>query len=520
MASTEAETVTLSIDELVAMSDAELGQVMTQNRRPGGGYDLPVDGWDKLSKDDRARLAERLKGQSRGLAQSPPACSPPLDLDDLDARLRQVPANNSFSLRPEPPADDRLSPTPPLDMMEWETADYHKLIENGGRPLYPIHLIQDIFRDPDNYAELLRPWQVNISPVSPIGIFDKQLDRWKQFRKWQNDNRAREDDEGGFPAYVERVKNEIKLHVIPKWVSEHLAPIEADPSCLKPGWDREQSQRREQRRLCRERGCHGFQDYAEAVKCRLARHRFTHPFELDEDPKKQCKLTTWIEYLNYEYWWLDTYARQIERLQPGLDKAWQELVDTGILRRDETKEFVRTPQWAMRAQDEDDQAREDWQRAKAEGKRLYTLTQEHPDRLLRMPKEKRMSIMKTTLDKIHAAKRFFGQTRDRNNRVQAFGKGAFGHARATRNNARHRVLVKWVLDQVPLIEAEMNPSKENRPGSDGRGRTKRGLAGNEESLERQPLKKVRLDLPSPRVVSEKAPAKGIETQAEPGMVMD
>lgn len=61
MASTEAETVTLSIDELVAMSDAELGQVMTQHRRPGGGYDLPVDGWDKLSKDDRARLAERLK---------------------------------------------------------------------------------------------------------------------------------------------------------------------------------------------------------------------------------------------------------------------------------------------------------------------------------------------------------------------------------------------------------------------------------------------------------------------------
>jgi hypothetical protein len=61
MASIEAETATLSVDQIAAMGDAELGQFMTKHRRPNGGYDLPVDGWDKLSKDELDRLAQRLK---------------------------------------------------------------------------------------------------------------------------------------------------------------------------------------------------------------------------------------------------------------------------------------------------------------------------------------------------------------------------------------------------------------------------------------------------------------------------
>lgn len=52
-------------------------------------------------------------------------------------------------------------------------------------------------------------------------------------------------------------------------------------------------------------------------------------------------MTTWIEYLNYEHWWLDKYTSDIERLEPDHDKAWQELVDLKILRPHETKEFLR-----------------------------------------------------------------------------------------------------------------------------------------------------------------------------------
>ncbi|KAK7403871.1 hypothetical protein QQX98_010375 [Neonectria punicea] len=518
MASTEAATATLSVDEIAAMSDAELGQFMTKHRHPNGGYELPIDGWDKLSKDERDRLAERLKAQERGLAQSPTACSRPLDLDDLDARLRQVSPDKSFSLRPE--TRTTRSPTPPFDPTIGETEDYYELVHEGGRPLYPVDLIQDMFRDPDNYAETLRPWQVNISPVSPSGIFQKQLQRWQDFRKWQNDNRGREDNDGGFPAYIEWRKHIIQQHMRSKSAAKRLAEIEADPSCLKSGWDRRQWERERQRCHCRERGCQGFRDYTEAVKRRLARHGFTQPFKLDEDPKNQDKLTTWIEYLNYEYWWLDKYTSDIERLEPEHDKLWQELIDKKTLRPHETKEFVRTTASPMERQNEEDMAWKAVQRAESEAKRIYVLTQEDPKRL-RISKAKRISMLKHGTERLLAAKQRFEQIRSRNHRIGDFIRATFDYDEAKRDAARHRVLVQWVLDQVPLVEAEMNPPKANRRlGPGGRRATKRRLTTDEEPPERQNPKRARVDLEEPRLASARVPSKATKTQPEPRVLTD
>ena len=55
------ETSSFSVEEIAALSDTALGQFMKVHRRPDGGYDLPVNGWDKLSEDERNRLARRLK---------------------------------------------------------------------------------------------------------------------------------------------------------------------------------------------------------------------------------------------------------------------------------------------------------------------------------------------------------------------------------------------------------------------------------------------------------------------------
>ncbi|RMJ03711.1 hypothetical protein CDV36_014761 [Fusarium kuroshium] len=505
MASTEAATATLSVHEIAAMSDAELGQFMTEHRCPDGGYELPVDGWDKLSKDERDRLAERLKAQERGLTQSPTAYFRPLDLDDLDARLRRVSPNKSFSLRPE--TRTTRSPTPPFDPTIRETEAYYELINAGGRPLYPIDLVQDIFRDPGNYAELLWPWQVNISPVSPSGIFQKQLQRWQDFRKWQNDNRDREDDDGDFLAYIEQEKRRIKIHCLPRSRDKQLAEIEADPSCLKSSWEDRQWERERQRRHCRERGCRGFHDYTEAVKRRLVRHGLTQPFELDEDPKNQDKLTTWIEYLNYEYWWLDKYTSDIERLEPEHDKLWQELVDKKILRPHETKEFVRTAASGMECEAEKDQAMKTVQRAESEAKRIYVSTQEDPKRL-RIPKAKRISMLKHGTEKLLAAKRRLEQVQSRSFLIVQFVRATFDYDEAKRDAARHCVLVQWVLDQVPLIEAEMNPCKANkRLGSGGRRATKRRLTADEEPPERQNPKRVRIDLEEPSLASARIPKR-------------
>ena len=376
-----------------------------------------------------------------------------------------------------------------------------------------------MFRDPDNYAETLRPWQVNISPVSPSGIFQKQLQRWRDFRKWQNDNRGREDDDGGFPAYVEWRKHVIQRHMRSKSAAKRLAEIEADPSCLKSGWEDRQWERERQRRHCRERSCRGFRDYAEAVKRRLACHGFTQPFELDEDPKNQDKLTTWIEYLNYEYWWLDKHTSDMERLEPEHDKLWQELVDKKILRSHETKEFVRTIVSPMERANERERAQKAVEQAESEAKRIYALTQNDPKRSS-IPKATRISMLKHGTEKLLAAKRRLEQIRSRNDRITQFIRATFDYAGAKRDADRHRVLVQWVLDQVPLIEAETNLCKANRRlGSGGRRETKKRLATGEEPPERQNPKRMRIDLEEPRLASARAPSKGTKTQSEPRIVM-
>lgn len=365
---------------------------------------------------------------------------------------------------------------------------------------------------------MLRPWQEYPTSVSPSGIFQRQLQSWQDFHKWQNDNRGLEDDDGGFLGYVEHEKWRIKNFVLPRSRAKHLAKIEADPSCLRSGWDMLQSLRERQRRLCRERSCRGFRDYAEAVKRRLARHDFTRPFELDEDPKNQDKLTTWIEYLNYEYWWLDKHTCDIERLEPEHDRLWQELVDDKILRPHETKEFVQTMASPMERSKERQRAQKAVERAKSEAKRIYELTQKDPNRL-RITQAERISMIKHTTEELLAAKRRFEQIRSRNDRITDFIRGTFAYAGAKRDAACHRVLVQWVLDQVPLIEAEMNPSKANGPGTVGRKTAKRKRT-DEEPPERQSPKKVRVDLQEPRLTGARAPSKATEAQAEAGVVMD
>lgn len=346
----------------------------------------------------------------------------------------------------------------------------------------------------------------------------KQLHRWQDFRKWQNDNRGLEDDDGGYPAYLERWKHIVKRSFLPTLRDKCLAEIEADPSCRKSQWENKQWERERQRDHCRERGCRGFRDYTEAVKRRLARHGFTQSFELNEDPKKQDKLATWIEYLNYEYWWLDKHTGDIERLEPEHDKLWQELVDTNILRTHETKEFVRTNTSGMERQRDEDQARKAVQRADDEAERIYVLTQEDPKRLL-IPQAKRISMLKHAAQELQAAKRQSEQAERRSHLIGQFIRATWDYDKAKRDAARHRILVQWVLEQVPLVDAEVNPSKANRLESGERRRTKRRRTIDEEPPKKQNPKRVKVDVVESRVAGTKARSKTMRTRAEPGTVM-
>lgn len=62
MSPQETGTSALSVGDIVVMNGMALAEVMLNNRGPDGNFSLPVDSCDRLSKDKRASLAERLMG--------------------------------------------------------------------------------------------------------------------------------------------------------------------------------------------------------------------------------------------------------------------------------------------------------------------------------------------------------------------------------------------------------------------------------------------------------------------------
>ncbi|PNY27815.1 Uncharacterized protein TCAP_02250 [Tolypocladium capitatum] len=505
MSCPESTTATLSVDGIATLSDAQLAQLMEQHHRPNGDFELPVDGWDKLTREERNHLAERLlKAQERVLARKPAACSRPLDLDQVNARLAEVSENNTTASRARPQGT-RNGPgyTPPYDEEEVradrrdnEMEAYYDFVNDGGHPLYPISLLEQVSRDPEEYREMLWPfWEYPGDHALSWLVFQRQLKRWQDFRNWQNDNRGLEDDYDGYAAHVEKVKR----NYIKEGYAKGLAKIEADPECLRWGWELfEYRIRRWQRRWQREPDCDGFSDYMDAMKRRLARHGFTRPFQLKADPKQQDKLTTWTEYLCFEYWWLDRHTASLERLKPDHDKRWQELVDLKVLKPHETKEFIRT--LAADSQIE-------------RGKDLLVNTERSGYRLS-IPKPERIRMLDVATNNLKEAKARLEFTKRQGDLVTNFVRATFDYEVARKNAARHTSLVQWILKQVPLIEAELIQPKMAEVGSDTTTSRKRRRALDQGNSGKRSSKRQKPDhgeLGRPSGSSEAVLADGRET---------
>ena len=429
------------------------------------------------------------RAQERILPQIPAGHSTPLDLDQLDSRLRQVSDGDDIVPQAQRLLQGRI--TPPYteeeelrDRIDAETEAYNDLVSDGGRPLYPLSLIEQVCRKPEEHCNILWPfWDYpRDSQVSWL-VFRRQLKRWQAFRNWQIDNRGLEDDDGGFPAYVETMK---RRYAKDESTGE-LAQLEADPSWLKSAWLEEQRARRWQQRWQRERGCNTFSDYADAVKRRLTRHGFTRPFLLREDPKLQDTLTTWIEYLCFEYWWLDRYTDSIKRLQPDHDKRWQELVDRKILRLHETREFVRTTASSIQESREENEARHAKLAAEAEANKIYLLTQKD-SRRHNIPQPERLRMLHAAMTKLEESKARLESIKRRNGLIIDFVQATFDYVTAKKDATGHAALAQWVLEQVPLVEAELIQPKMTKTGPDTMNK-KRKRAQDEDKPENWSSKK-------------------------------
>ncbi|KLU91815.1 hypothetical protein MAPG_10764 [Magnaporthiopsis poae ATCC 64411] len=374
MASLEPTPPKVSAHDLLAFNDAELVQYMMQNRGPDDRFVLRPAGWTRLPKDQRERLAERLKFGAQKAADAARSC--PVELGQVTARLLEATrtTDNTSHQRESTPERHvrRRTETPPGkdEYREVEIGDYYALVNDGGRPCYAIALLEEVSENPKDYRELLRPFQYYPDTDRPEWrVFGLQLSRWQDFRVWQLTNRNMYEPDSDYLAYVEEQK---RFSAATRLELKDVAALEADPSHLRPDWRRrEDRRRRDYLNLWRleepkpagaeERDTEDpvapdadghFRVYVERVKRRLALHGFTRPFELDEDPKRQDKLTTWIEYVNYEYAWHDRYTRRVKQMQPEHDEDWTRLAESGVLRPRETEEYLLTDKSAWERQRE------------------------------------------------------------------------------------------------------------------------------------------------------------------------
>lgn len=543
------------------------------------------------------------------------AQSRPVDPEQLAARLRRV-ANRQDRQDRQDALHELLSggarryrtPTEDVDFdtegKQSETIAYNALINDGCPPVYPIDRLEAVFSGLEENIEVLRPW--DYSPDGRHNIFQRQLHRWKIFRRWQQHNREpdlekefvayveeqrRQDKEGTeyrptASQYLEKLKDSFertqRFYGLDGGTEEFAAYVKEkkqhkfEAGCRWPGmtedeymqmlrkeFEKKQAKegiddgdegfaafvKQEQQQdmvsgrrwpgmtedsylqMCRIRfnqeqnfyrnwegfywlredhGRGGFSEYVTEAKRRLARHGFTKAFEFEKHVEQQDKLTTWIEYLNYEYSWLDKHTRSLTHFQPAYDKGRQKLLDSGVLLPGETIAGFFGMESVLRRQGERDAAKKAVEHAQTAGRAI--LKKAMGDLNTRPSEPQRIQMMKEATSRIQAAKASLRAVSRRCGLIKEFVQGASDY-RATEEKIRLQgIRLQWARAQVPVIEEEVRRAKVAKDSSVARRTTKRRLNDdddNDDTQERsvKPKKRSRRAGSTSEALSQSTPAK-------------
>lgn len=336
---------------------------------------------------------------------------------------------------------------------------YETLVNDGGRPLFPFDLIDEVAKDPSAHREMLRPWIGFVGgyypvsgPFSSLGwsVFHEQLVDWQIFRRSQDENRlykahctvdtTRRLDHDGIPPthqHQEDINNYAELS------EERLVP--------ESFWDYLRAS----------------PTYTDGMRRLLADYGFTRSFRLHDDRTQQDPLTTWIEYLGCLYAEHYRQTRVAAANQSGFDQAWEKLSGTGLLRPFETKEYLGSNQCMRDRPREVFKAEKDLASTKSAAAGI--LKGRHEDTassgLRRSTPEAGAQIMAAAKSRLAAAKTSLRVIQKRNALIYEFRRVMDKYREAVRGMTYFEVRAKWVLDQLPLVEAEFKESAAARTGS-------------------------------------------------------
>ncbi|KAI1277754.1 hypothetical protein F5Y07DRAFT_362815 [Xylaria sp. FL0933] len=405
--------------DLVALTDAELDQYLEDHRLQSGTTLVEVEDPQNLSESFIQRLRDRANRSPSDVVQSRT-----IDLNRVNARLLEFSASSNSSRSPSPSPSPRPKPVSPssstqspepLEMQA--TTFYHKLVLEGGRPLYPITILGDVSKDPAAYCDLLQPWQSfyhHPRAIPEWNIFWEQWASWRCFRRWQAYNRI-----PGCPLRRDRSSTVYDTFVI------------------------------EFRRRCT--------TYGEALEQLLALYNFTRPCKVHQDPKQQDKVTTWIEYLAYVCCVHYEYASHLKRERPVFNEAWKGLVQAKVLEASDTREWICDIKSAIQRQIEADQAWHEFELAEAALLSAQGASDSHrnPSCGDLTPTDSVLAV-RARLDTAREVLAFRDRRREHITKFIAAAREYLDVQRAVEcNDAR----IRWIVEQLPLIEAEEKQSR-------------------------------------------------------------
>ena len=347
--------------------------------------------------------------------------------------------------------------------IDQEKTIYSWLIENDDRLLYSIILIEKIKNNSKIHCELLRFWQDNWRAdyhwkndrhiYESWQMFKKQLKKWQNFRKWQHDNCELDDDD--FSTYVEWKKRMKTLLFVSKWVVKTLFKIEVDSFYFKEDWETYQDRRAAQRYYCRESDYNDdFFIYVKAMKRRLTQHEFTESFQLLKNLMQQDALTTWVEYLNFEYFWLDWFSNAIQRLKLNRDKIWQKLIDFKMLRSHEIETFLWTFKSLNQSSADKKHAWKTVEKTTSKIKQICTLTQSD-SRRMNISQQIHIRLLWAVKRALLTAKIRLTSVKRRADFVLEFIRETNRYNSMIQNESCHCLFLSWILNQVSLLQMKL-----------------------------------------------------------------
>lgn len=202
-----------------------------------------------------------------------------------------------------------------------EAASHRGLVRDGARPVCSIDEMAQIRAAPlARYKDVL-PWltrepdsEAEQGPRELTSLFEIQWNQWWCFRKSQWDSRGLADSEAGERAFVEADKSraidagEVRQAARPDFKEcSHFSWRSMPWQKLRPIKDET------------------FATHSNAAKNRIAPYQFKKPMQLKKDPQKQTVWTNWLEYLNYELRWLESWTTAADALESKYQESTQKL---------------------------------------------------------------------------------------------------------------------------------------------------------------------------------------------------